>query len=359
MPQETVGYIELEWRCRQCGRRNAGQRNTCASCGAAMPAEAAFELPTQQELIADEGKLARAVLGPDIVCAFCGTRNAADSKTCKQCNADLTQGQARGSGQVVGALDTTPAPPVTCPFCHASNPAAATQCEKCGGSLTARSAPPPTPAAKPAPTPVWVWLALAALLGLCILGAVLFSANGRSTTQVMATVQDVAWERTIAVWGLRPAADAAWQDDIPAGASVDRCENRVRRTQEEPAANAEKVCGTPYVIDQGSGFGKVVQDCVYQVYDAWCTFTTLAWAPIGVLTAEGDNLAPTWPEVALAQDERQGESNERYVVRLIADDQTLTYSPRSADEFAQFRPGSRWQVVVDGFGEIQEISPAP
>lgn len=45
MPQEELGYIELEWTCENCGSRNPGTRKNCATCGAAMGARNQFELP--------------------------------------------------------------------------------------------------------------------------------------------------------------------------------------------------------------------------------------------------------------------------------------------------------------------------
>lgn len=77
------------------------------------------------------------------------------------------------------------------------------------------------------------------------------------------------------------------EDEAPSGADIATCEARVRYTQAEPAANAEKVCGTPYVLDQGSGFGKVVQDCQYNVYDQWCEYQSLTWTIINTVVAEG------------------------------------------------------------------------
>ena len=50
---------------------------------------------------------------------------------------------------------------------------------------------------------------------------------------------------------------------------------------------------------------------------------------------------------------------ERYSVLFSDDGQQITYTPDNADEFAQFAPGSRWSLTVNGFGDITDLQPAP
>src|SRR5512136_1212296 len=91
MPQETVGFVNLEWTCKCCGSKNPGTTKICSSCGNVMSETDKFELPAQQELIKDEAVIAKAERGPDVTCKYCGARNVADAKTCSQCSADLTE----------------------------------------------------------------------------------------------------------------------------------------------------------------------------------------------------------------------------------------------------------------------------
>jgi len=135
MPQKTVGYVELEWTCPKCKSRNPGTRRACASCGAPQPRDVQFEQPVQDQVISDEKVIAVAAAGPDIHCAYCGARNPAGAKVCKQCGADVGEGVAREAGRVVGALQIEEAPPITCPSCGSPNPATALKCSKCGDSL--------------------------------------------------------------------------------------------------------------------------------------------------------------------------------------------------------------------------------
>ncbi|HSD82759.1 MAG TPA: zinc ribbon domain-containing protein, partial [Anaerolineae bacterium] len=150
MPQETVGYVNLEWTCKRCGSKNPGTTKICASCGNVMSETDKFELPVQQELIKDEAVIAKAERGPDVTCPYCGARNAADAKNCSQCSAELTGAKARQAGEVLGAFSAEKKPDVKCPYCGAMNPATALKCSNCAGSLAPRpvdqvKAPPAAP----------------------------------------------------------------------------------------------------------------------------------------------------------------------------------------------------------------------
>ena len=102
MPQETVGYVELEWTCVHCGTKNEGTKQTCGGCGAPMSDSQKFELPAQQTLITDKDVIAKAETGPDIICPYCGTRNVAGSPKCSHCSGDLTGATAREKRQSLG-----------------------------------------------------------------------------------------------------------------------------------------------------------------------------------------------------------------------------------------------------------------
>ena len=116
-----------------------------------MPADVKFEQAAEEPIIQDQATIAAAKAGPDIYCAYCGTRNASTAKVCKQCNAPLSEGTAREAGGVVGALRDKPAPPQKCPSCGAENQASALKCIRCGAPLgkavpaAAQTTPPSSP----------------------------------------------------------------------------------------------------------------------------------------------------------------------------------------------------------------------
>ncbi|MCC7162066.1 MAG: zinc ribbon domain-containing protein [Anaerolineae bacterium] len=357
MPQEELGYVELEWTCQNCGTRNPGTRKNCVSCGAAMDAKTKFELPAQQELIEDAGKLSAAAAAPDIACPYCGTRNPSTATSCKQCGGDLKGGQAREAGGVLGAFDATKQPDVKCPSCGTLNPAGAFKCSNCGASL--KRAPEPAPAAQTSvPTrgisPLMI-AGIVAVLLLCAAGAYFLFFR---TSDTVGTVAGTSWQRTIAIMALTPVRGADWQDRIPTDATVLGCELKPRRMSQVEEPNSVKVCGTPYVLDQGTGAGKVVQDCQYQVSEEYCSFTRMQWTVINTVAARGTDLQPNWPLYSLATGEREGNRAEEYRVIFDGGGQQYTYTPNTVNEYTQFRPGSRWLLKVNGLGNIIETTPA-
>ena len=357
MPQETVGFVNLEWTCKRCGTKNPGTTRICASCGNVMSETDKFELPAQQELIKDEAVIAKAELGPDVTCKYCGARNAADAKNCSQCSADLTAATARTAGEVLGAFSDEKKPDVKCPYCGAMNPATALKCSNCAGSLAQRpvdqpQAPPVAAPAKMNSLPLFIGL------GVLIVAAILCALLLFRTSDTSAAVRGVQWQRAIEIMEQRPVQRETWLDQIPSGVAVGSCELRVRGRQDQPAPNAEKICGTPYTVDAGSGVGKVVQDRQYEVKDDWCVYTQQAWAVVDSIVAKGADANPRWPAVSLRADQREGDRAETYVVLFTSDDQEYQMTVANAGDLLQYVVGSRWKLKVNALGSVVAAEPA-
>jgi hypothetical protein len=131
----------------------------------------------------------------------------------------------------------------------------------------------------------------------------------------------------------------------------------VRRTQDNPAPNSEKICGTPYTVDQGNGTAKVVQDCQYQVKDQWCEYTQNEWTVVDAVVAQGSDLNPRDPQLDLQSGQRAGNHAETYEVTFSSEGKQLKYSARDAAEFAQFTIGSRWTLKVNALGGVVSVEP--
>ncbi len=355
MPRQTLGYVRLEWTCPSCGSRNPGPQKVCSNCGAPQPQDVQFQQAAEDELITDQAEIARAAAGADIHCPYCGTRNAAGAQRCKQCGGDLVGGKVRASGQVVGAFRTGPAQPVNCPACGAGNSGTALKCAQCGASL-AQARPQPQAQPQPAFVPaskgrggLFVGCAVVLVIALCAALGIAFSGILTPAKDASGQVRSVAWTRTIAIEALAPVTHEDWRDSVPAGAVLGRCTEKYHHTQQDPAPGAEEVCGTPYTVDQGSGYAEVVQDCEYRVYEDWCTYTVQEWREIDEVSATGTDLNPRWPDARLASSQREGDREESYeVVFLGDDDKQYTYRTDNAAEFARCQVGSRWALKVKG-----------
>jgi len=357
MARETIGYVRLEWVCPNCSSRNPGPHKFCSGCGAPQPENVAFEKVSDQ-LVTEEKEKEKAAAGADIHCGFCGARNPAGTAVCVQCGADLKEGKVRPTGQVVGAFAGGPTGQVKCPACGTDNPADGLRCQKCGSPLVV---PKPGAAAPGAPANPWLKYILigGALLFLFLCG--LLAVNLFSREDTAATVASALWTREVVLEQYGPRENTGWKADIPAEAALGGCEKKYHHTQSEPAENSEKVCGTPYVVDQGSGYGKVVQDCQYAVYQDYCEYTVDAWAAVDTLRLEGSSnrgVMPSWPETQLKSNQRYGSRSENYVIQFETDQGTLEFTTTDADLFAQAQPGTRWQLTLNGFGAIVEIQAA-
>ncbi len=357
MTKKTVGYVELEWTCKRCGTKNPGTKNVCSNCGGLMDASDQFELPEEQKLITDEKKVEEAQKGADIHCPYCGARNPAGTPICVQCGGDLKEGAAREAGKVLGALKTEAAPDITCPFCSSKIKADSQRCPNCGGDLVQRKEQTTAPAAAPQKMPLWAIIALGVFFLACCGAIGIYTVLSARTSDVKGTVQSVAWQRTIPILEERPAKKEDWEENLPSGAENVSCSDRYRETSSLPAPKSTEVCGTPYTVDQGSGTGKVVQDCEYRVYDSYCEFTLLEWQAVDQVVAQGNDLQPDWPALNLQTGQREGDRSEQYQVVFAAGGQSYDYTVADAATFAQFTPGSQWTLKINTFGVLTGVEP--
>jgi hypothetical protein len=175
------------------------------------------------------------------------------------------------------------------------------------------------------------------------------------TEEHIGTVEDVAWMRSIPIEALVDIEDEGWMDEIPADAEIGPCTDKHRETVAEPVPNSVEVCGTPYTVDTGTGIGEVVQDCEYEVYSDWCTFTYIDWGVIDSVTLTGTDLNPIWPEAQLAEDQRFGDGEERFEITLSTDDDTFTYTIDDPVVFIQFQQGTTWILNINSFGQLVSV----
>lgn len=360
MARKTVGYVRLEWTCPRCGAKNPGPQQTCISCGGPQPEDVEFQQSQGQQLLDEEAAAQAAQAAPDIHCGFCGTRNPADAVVCKQCGGDLKEGAKREAGQVLGAFSAESVADMACPNCGQPNPVTALKCASCGASLAA--APAPKPAAVPAaPKKLSPVMILLGILGLGVLVVICIALIGlfTKTSDVVATVQNASWTTSIPIEAFQPVNRADWKEKIPAGAQVGSCDYRYSYTSDQPEPVSTEVCGTPYTVDQGTGFGEVVQDCTYRVYEEYCNYSISEWTVVDTLTLQGNDLSPRLPQPSLANNQRLGQASETYTIVFSTGDGSLTYQTSDLDVFRQAQVGSRWNLTLNALGGIRSVEPAP
>ena len=356
MARKTVGYVELEWVCPNCNMKNPGTKKVCGGCGSPMPENVAFQR-AQEEKLLDKEKIAQVAAAPDIHCGFCGTRNPADAKTCSQCNADLTAGKKRTSGQVLGGFAPGEAKEIKCPHCGSMNPAAYQYCMKCGGSLAQIATPQPAQTRKPQKlSPLMLALiALAAIVGCGILITLISGLFKKDT--ITAAVDQLSWQRSISIEQYGPVNNEGWLDEMPVDATIGPCEKRYHHTQDEPAPDSTEVCGTPYVVDQGSGLGEVAQDCQYQVQQDFCSYTVMDWSVVDQVTLDGIDNNAIWPEPALSAQQRIGQKEEIYTIHFSSGGSEYQYQTTDYNLFERASVGSTWALTINGFNDIVSIDP--
>jgi hypothetical protein len=135
----------------------------------------------------------------------------------------------------------------------------------------------------------------------------------------------------------------------------------VRTTQDEEPASGDfnKVCGTPYTLDTGSGVGQVVQDCHYDVLASYCNYSVQEWRVMRQAVERGGDRAPFFAEPQLEQGQRLGSREAHFVIVFDTNAGQYEYTVGSLEEFQQFQMGSEWMLTLNGFNQIVEIQPVP
>lgn len=353
--RRTVGYIQNEWTCPNCGTRNKGGVKTCENCGAPQPENVKFELPSEQKIVTDQEQIKAAQKGADIHCPFCGTRNPADAKTCSQCGGDLVEGKAREAGRVMQAPPPQPKV-VKCDNCGAENPGSNAVCSNCGSPLpkigaaqavAAGAAPAQQAARASAGQPKKTnWILIGGILGIfaicCVVIAALFLIPTKS---VQATVQDVHWQTSVPVQEIRAVDYSNERGSPPSGAYDVSCHNE-----------SQEVC-EQRTIDKGNGYSEVVEECHTET-EQYCSYTVDEWKTIQTYTLDGSDLHPIYESPNLSSDQRLGNQSEELTVLFsTADGEQKEYSPGSLAEYQQFQIGSTWTLNMNALGSITSVEP--
>jgi hypothetical protein len=332
----------------------------CLSCGAAQPQDVQFEQAQGQQATQDETLKKVAEAGADIHCAFCGTRNPAGTAVCAQCGADLKAGTRREVGKVVGAYQAAPVQQIACKRCGTMNPETALKCAGCGAPLEVTPVAAPVAKAPPKTNMLGIGIGIAALVILCICAIVGYAMLAAPRESQAGVVDAVRWQTAVQIEELGPVERQGWQDEIPADAQPGVCQDRVRSVQDTQPSGQKynKICGTPYTVDTGSGVGKVVQECQYEVYAPYCEYTVQGWRVMDEVSQSGNDLSPAWPAPQLAANQRLGGKSANFTVIFETDKGQYTYVVLSPQEFQRFAVGSEWILNINALGQIVSVEPS-
>ena len=343
--RRTVGYVENEWTCPNCGGRNKGSVQTCDNCGAPQPDDVKFELPSEQKLVKDEAKVKAAAAGADIHCGFCGTRNPGNAETCSQCGGDLKEGQAREAGRIMQA---PPPPPkvVKCENCETENPGTSSVCSNCGAALPKHQAAQPAmaktssavaqSAAKKKINPKLI-VGILGLIALCCIGV--YFLFGRTASTVEGTVTSVHWQTSVPVQEVQSVDYSNERGSAPSDAYNVSCYDESRDVCEQKT------------IDQGNGYSEIVEECHTET-EKYCSYTVDEWKTIQTYTLEGNDLRPIYESPNISSDQRLGDQSEEFTVTFSTADGTEVYSPDTLSTFQQFEIGSTWTLELNLMGSV-------
>lgn len=364
MAQKSIGYVQLVWTCPNCGTKNPGAIRACKNCGASMPKDVKFEQPLKEELVQDKQKIEEAKAGPDIYCGYCGTRNPKTAKNCLNCGASLTEGEARESGQIYTASETPAPETIECEVCGTVNPITNLACTSCGSPLKSSYVPAAeTQQQQPAGSGSGgkkgglagggCAIIAAILIFLFMIGAYFLFIKTEQSTAVVTGTQ---WKTQVEILALVEKTGRGWYDDIPSYGTVVSCSERVRTTSDTYVSGSKEVCGAPYYVDRGNGYSEKVQDCSYEVYDDYCSYTYQDWGVYDIKTASGSDSDPRLPQITLYGDQRRGDEAASYQVSLRSDDgDTYSYTPSSLSEYRSFQKGDEYIIEVNSVGNLVSL----
>jgi ribosomal protein L40E len=344
MARKTRGFVQLEWVCPNCSTRNPGPKESCTNCGAPQPENVQFERAVEEKLVTDADALAAAQAGADYICPYCGTRNSGTATACVQCGGDLVEAKRRAAGAELQA--NTGPKEITCTNCGTANPATRSNCSKCGAPLPrTETAAQMTAASRASAAPRkklsrwWLWAGLAAALLLCAGFVGLFALP---TAAVEATVTNVHWETSVPVQEMQAVHYSNESGSPPSGAYDVSCHEE-----------SHDVC-QDRVVDQGNGYGEVVQDCD-NVTEQYCSYTVDEWETIQTYSLEGSDYWPVYAQPSISSGQRLGDENVDLVVVFDTENGQKRYSPSGVDEFAQYTVGSGWMLQLNAVGGILDV----
>ena len=354
---------EGRWDCQYCGTiGNLGRHRQCQNCGRSRPEGTKFYL-ADDTTVTDKRLERQALVGPDWVCEYCGTSNAADITVCGSCGAarELTS-----PSQEIKEYDLDEVPATgDMTFDEEPRP----------------SEPPPEESGGKSKLPIAIIVGIAAVAVVC-LGVVAFLVFGGRDTD--ARVSGFEWERTVDLEAFRTVTEEDWE--MPAGGRLlsqreeihhydqilDHYETRQREVEEQIQVGVETyVCGQR---DLGNGFFEDIE-CEREIYETQIRTESYEepiyrdepiyrplyiyeidkWIVIRTDDAAGSDHSPYWPRTELSSDEREGGTTEYYLVTFVDSDGETHEFETSLEEWQALEEGQRVVLKLNALGQVSKV----
>jgi ribosomal protein L40E len=356
---------EALWDCQYCGTTGIlGRYKTCPNCGRSRPEGTRFYLPEDAAAVTDEKLVTQAKVGPDWICAFCGTSNPATAEVCRSCGATR---EATSALQKVADYKPGEAP-------DSGDMAIEDVHEK-------YRQPEAAPKRRALPLAAILWIAAFAMVCLGLLGFLIF--GGRD---VEATVSGFQWQRTVEVEAYQTVTEEDWT--VPEGGRLVNqrqeihhydqiligTESRQRQVNEQVQVGVRTyVCGQR---DLGNGFFEDIQcsEPVYEnqtrietyeepiyrqepVYQTRYTYEIDKWVVVRTDSASGSDHQPYWPRAALGSSEREGNRTESYVI-FFESNRGETYPWEIPfDRWLGYETGQKVELELSSLGKLEDVKP--
>jgi len=159
---------------------------------------------------------------------------------------------------------------------------------------------------------------------------------------VEGTVTDVSWQTSVPVQEVQAVDHNNERGSPPSDAYNVSCQTE-----------SQEVCEDK-TVDQGNGFGEVVQECHTESED-YCSYTVDEWTTVQTYDSSGDDLYPVYENPSISSDQRMGNGSEQLTVYFNTPDGQETYSPGSVSEFQQFQIGSTWTLKLNALGGVVSV----
>lgn len=352
---------EGRWDCQYCGTiGNMGRDRSCGNCGRSRPEGTKFYLADDAE-VSDKRLLEQARLGPNWICQFCHTSNAANITVCGSCGAsreDASPSQqvkdyALGEAPTSGDMDLDQKPQAIKP-----------------GKSSAKL------------PPIAIIGGAAAFLLLCIVLIAFFAIFGGKKEE--ASVSGFEWQRLVKVETFQTVTEEDWQ--LPVGGRLLSQREEIHHydqvlegyeTSQREVSEQVQVGERTYVCGQrdlGNGFFEDIEctEPVYEtqsrtetyqepiyasmpVYQPLYSYEIDKWVEVRTEEASGRDHSPFWPRADLSSDEREGDKSEKYIV-IFSDGDGESYAWETGlEEWQRYEIDQAVTLKFNTFGELSEV----